>query len=174
MVLAAGRGDTEAFAAFVRSSEGEIRRFCRHVLGTADAEDAVQETYLAAWRAAPQFRGESSARTWLFSIARRTAERLGRRRRRLVALDGALRPPPSPAPPELAAEPAQLLSLLDHERRLAIVLTQLLGLSYAEAAEVCECAVGTIRSRVARAREQLLEAEHAGAAGRSRPRGTPA
>lgn len=49
------------------------------------------------------------------------------------------------------------LSRLDEERRVALVLTQVIGLSYAEAAEVCECAVGTIRSRVARAREELLE-----------------
>jgi len=49
------------------------------------------------------------------------------------------------------------LSRLDSDRRVALVLTQVIGLSYKEAAEVCECAVGTIRSRVARARDELLE-----------------
>ena len=49
------------------------------------------------------------------------------------------------------------LSRLDEDKRVALVLTQVIGLSYVEAAEVCECAVGTIRSRVARARDELLE-----------------
>jgi DNA-directed RNA polymerase specialized sigma24 family protein len=83
------------------------------------------------------------------------------------AIDRA-RPTPRPAAPELAAEPHQLLALLDADRRTAIVLTQLLGLSYAEAAEICECAVGTIRSRVARAREELVAASTADGTARRR------
>ncbi len=156
LLLAARSGDGEALERFVRRTQPEIWRFCLHVVGRADADDATQETYLAAWRSLRSYRAEASARTWLFVIARRTAERISRRRRRLADLDRHVPLPPPPSPPELAAEPSQLLERLDPERRVAIVLTQLIGLSYAEAAEICECPVGTIRSRVARAREQLL------------------
>ncbi len=122
----------------------------------------TQEVYLRAYRALPSFRGESSGRTWLLSIARRTcadAVRDLRRRRRLAVrlerpaqlVEGVL---PDPA---RAVDVEALLSRLEPDRRTAFVLTQVLGLSYLEAAEVCGCPVGTIRSRVARARAELVE-----------------
>lgn len=120
------------------------------------ADDVTQEVYLRAYRALPAFRGDSSARTWLLSIARRTcadAVRDLRRRRRLVARFE--RPSYEPDPGQAIAVEA-LLSGLDPDRRLAFVLTQVLGLSYQEAAQICDCPVGTIRSRVARARADLL------------------
>jgi len=150
-------GDSRSLEAFVRLTQPSVWRFCAHLLGPDDATDATQETYLAAWRAMPAFRGDASARTWLFAIARRTAERVARGRRRWVELaDHALGPPPS-AHPEQAAELGDLLAGLDLDRRLALVLTQIVGLSYAEAAAVCDCPVGTIRSRVARGRKDLIE-----------------
>ncbi len=159
LLIAARSGNRRAFAAFVRASQQEVWRLCAHLIGTADADDAVQETYIAAWRALPAFRNESSARTWLFAITRRCAERVSRRRRRWTELAGRA-PAPAPVPgPETATDLEELLSGLDAERRAALVLTQVLGLSYAEAAEVCDCPVGTIRSRIARARAELVEAE---------------
>jgi len=112
--------------------------------------------FLRAYRALPAFRGDSSARTWLLSIARRTcadAVRDLRRRRRLATRFE--RPSYEPDPARAISVEA-LLSGLDPERKLAFVLTQVVGLSYQEAADICECPVGTIRSRVARARADLL------------------
>jgi RNA polymerase sigma-70 factor (ECF subfamily) len=156
LLLQAKGGDEEALATFVRKSQPEVWRFCAHLVGRTDADDATQETYLAAWRALPSFRGESSARTWLLVIARRTALRLGRRQSRLVELDHELPRPAATPDPAKWSELDLLIGQLDDDRRFALVLTQVLGLSYAEAAEVCDCAIGTIRSRVARGREALL------------------
>ncbi|MGA2530752.1 MAG: sigma-70 family RNA polymerase sigma factor [Acidimicrobiales bacterium] len=156
LLLEARAGDESAFAAFIRGSQPEVWRFCAYLIGRADADDATQETYLASWRALPSFRGESSARTWLLVIARRTALRVARRQLRLSELDRES-PGPAQAPdPENWTELDSLIRELDEDRRLAILLTQILGLSYADAAEVSGCAVGTIRSRVARARADLL------------------
>lgn len=164
LLLAARAGDRGALAAWVRKTQAEVWRLCAHLVARSEADDLTQETYLRAYRSLPGFRGESSSRTWLLSIARRTCAewvRVQRRRRRW--LDGRLegRPVADPARPD--TDPATRLSLeamlsrLAGERRLAFVLTQVLGFSYAEAAEVCECPVGTIRSRVARARATLIE-----------------
>jgi RNA polymerase sigma-70 factor (ECF subfamily) len=138
----------------VARTQAEVWRLCRHLGGRDDADDLTQETYARALRALPRFRGDSSARTWLLVIARRTVadaiRRATRARRRSVA-------PPEPAPDHAGAVVLDArLAELEPDRRAAFVLTQLLGLSYAEAAEVCDVPVGTIRSRVARSREQLL------------------
>ncbi|TDC38054.1 sigma-70 family RNA polymerase sigma factor [Micromonospora sp. KC213] len=157
--LAAGRGDQRALAAFVRATQAQTWRFLRHLLASADTDDLVQETYLRAMRSLPRFAGRSSARTWLFSIARRVAAdhlRALRARPEVTGLDG--REPPADGRFENGVVLDQLLWELPVDRREAFVATQVLGLSYAEAAEVCGCPVGTIRSRVARAREDLVAA----------------
>ncbi len=131
-------------------------RLCAQLVSRELADDVTQEVYLRAYRALPAFRGDSSARTWLLSIARRTcadAVRDLRRRRRLAARFE--RPSYEPDPARAISVEA-LLTDLDPERRMAFVLTQVLGLSYQEAADICDCPVGTIRSRVARARADLL------------------
>lgn len=156
LLVEARDGSQFAFAAFVQRSQAEIWRFCAQMLGPALADDATQETYLSAWRSMPSFRGDSSARTWLFVIARRTTARLRRRRADLLELEGLAPPPSGPPDPQHWTELGAIMDRLGEDRRLALLLTQVLGLSYAEAAEVCGCAVGTIRSRVARAREELL------------------
>lgn len=156
LALSAADGDRIALAAFVRRSQPEVWRLCRHLVGAAWADDITQDVYLRALPALPAFRAESSARTWLLSIARRTAAdaiRREQRRRRL----GLGRPVVTPDPAGAHAVEA-LLASLDADRREAFVLTQLLGLTYAEAADVADVPVGTIRSRVARARHELAEA----------------
>ena len=153
---AAGSGDASAFERVVRATQPDVWRLCAHLSSADTADDLVQETYLRAWRSLPGFRAEASARTWVLSIARRVAAdhvRASRRRRRVEALP----PPPSTRPDDTGAvDLDQLLATLDQDRRLALYLTQTLGLSYAEAAAVCGCPVGTIRSRVARARDELV------------------
>lgn len=157
LALRAQEGDGAALAAFVARTQAEVWRLCRHLVGAAEADDLTQETYARALRALPRFRAESSARSWLLVIARRTAadevRRLVRRRRRGGADRAEVEPDPAGASSLLSC-----LDDLDDDRRAAFVLTQLIGLSYAEAAEVCDVPVGTIRSRVARAREHLVAA----------------
>ena len=163
--LAAGRGDRAALAEFVRATQRDVLRFVTHLADPGQAEDLAQETYLRAVGALPRFAGTASARTWLLSIARRAAadavRAAGRRPRTtgvadweaVTARTGAVR-----GPSDEAVLLGQLVTALDDDRREAFVLTQVLDLSYAEAAQVCGCPIGTIRSRVARAREDLVAA----------------
>jgi RNA polymerase sigma-70 factor (ECF subfamily) len=144
-------------AGFVRATQAEVWRFVAALVDPGVADDLTQETYLRAFRGLGEFAGRSTARTWLLSIARRVCAdhiRTVQRRRRLAA-----RLPE----PEVEPDPAGLVGTLElirslpDERREAFVLTQITGLSYEEAAAACGVPVGTIRSRVARARIQLVE-----------------
>ena len=161
----AAEGDREAQAALIRQTQADVWRLCVHLADRHVAEDLTQETYLRALPALARFEGRSSLRTWLLSIARRVcADHLRRRARRplvLVGEDtdlGALvrDVPADEVGGTVAAQ--DVLDRLEPERREAFVLTQLIGLPYAEAADVVGCPVGTIRSRVARARDDLVTA----------------
>jgi RNA polymerase sigma-70 factor, ECF subfamily len=161
LARAAGRGDRDALARLVRQTQGDVWRFCAHLVDPAAADDLAQETYLRAIPALRRFRGDAQVRTWLLSIARRVcAAEFGARTRdrelaaRLLTAPtaGLGQPPPEPGAQTTVD---LLLAALDPDRRAAFVLTQLLGCSYAETAAICGCPVGTIRSRVARAREDL-------------------
>jgi RNA polymerase sigma-70 factor (ECF subfamily) len=156
VALRARRGDAAAAAAFVRATQADVWRLCAHLGSAATADDLTQETYARAFAALHRFLGRSSARTWLLAIARRTcadAVRAAQRDRRL-----AVPPARSADDPAGSVTMRTLVAALDSERREAFVLTQVVGLSYAEAADVCSCPVGTIRSRVARARADLVDA----------------
>jgi RNA polymerase sigma-70 factor (ECF subfamily) len=163
-LLAARDGDATAAAAFIRATQADVWRLCAHLSDRHAADDLTQETYARAWRALPAFRADASARTWLLSIARRAAAdavRAATRRRRLDAF----LPPAEPVPdPAGGVAVTALLAELPDGQRAAFVVTQLLGLSYDEAAEVCGCPVGTIRSRVARARDALVRLVEAASA----------
>jgi RNA polymerase sigma-70 factor (ECF subfamily) len=159
LALSARHGDTAAATAFVRATQADVWRLCTHLGSRASAEDLTQETYARAFAALHRFAGRSSARTWLLAIARRVcadAVRAAIKRRGV--------PGEAEAQPDHAESVAlrDLLDSLDEDRREAFVLTQLVGLTYPEAADVCGCPVGTIRSRVARARTDLVKA-HGGA-----------
>jgi RNA polymerase sigma-70 factor (ECF subfamily) len=162
LALAAGAGDTAAQAGFVRATQAEVWRFTAALVDPGAADDLTQETFLRAFKALGSFEGRSSVRTWLLGIARRTcADHLRSvvRRRRLDARLAAQAWTDVPVPdPAQRLTTADLLSRLSDERRTAFVLTQVLGLSYAEAAQVEDVPVGTIRSRVARARDELVTA----------------
>ncbi|GID26811.1 sigma-70 family RNA polymerase sigma factor [Paractinoplanes brasiliensis] len=162
LALAARAGDAVATAAFVRATQAEVWRFTAALVDPGAADDLTQETYLRAFKALPAFEARSTARTWLLGIARRACAdhlRTVVRRRRLDARLAAEAWTASPSPdPAQRLTTADLLGRLGEERRTAFVLTQVLGLSYAEAAEVEDVPVGTIRSRVARARDELVAA----------------
>jgi RNA polymerase sigma-70 factor (ECF subfamily) len=161
----AAEGDTAAQAALIRETQADVWRLCAHLSDRQVAEDLTQETFLRALPALARFEGRSSLRTWLLSIARRVcADHLRARTRRglvLVGQDSDLGELVRDVPADevggtVAAQ--DVLDRLEPERREAFVLTQLMGLPYAEAAEVVGCPIGTIRSRVARARADLVEA----------------
>jgi len=155
LLLMARDGDRAALTEVVQRAQPDVWRFCAAIIGPAGADDATQETFIRAWRGAHGFAGASSAKTWLFAIAKRVCIDANRRYH--------------PAPKAVAELPEtggngheerivlqDLVARLDPDRRAAFVLTQLLGLSYDDAAEVCGCPVGTIRSRIARARADLV------------------
>ncbi len=162
LARAAGRGDRDALARFVRQTQGDVWRFCAHLVDAAAADDLTQETYLRVIPALSRFRGDAPVRSWLLTIARRAcaaeidARTKGRELSARLAAESATGPSSVPEPGGQAAI-GMLLAALDTDRRMAFVLTQMIGCSYAEAAEICDCPVGTIRSRVARARADLDE-----------------
>lgn len=165
-LLAAADGDRLALSSVVRALYPEVVRYCAVRVAPEVADDVAQDVFLRVTRSVGSFRGDSSARTWVFAVARNTCADAVRRRvrgrdREVVAdveadhtgdLD-AWRPQPD------AGDGLDLALLLDElapDRREAFVLTQLSGLSYAEAADVLGVPIGTIRSRVARARGDLV------------------
>lgn len=159
--LQAGGGDMTAMALFIRATQAEVWRVCAHLGNRWAADDLTQEVYLRAHRSLPRFRGDSSARTWLLTIARRVcADHVREQQRRpvLTPIDELRDPPDATANHSDYTALRDLLEHLDADRKEAFVLTQMLGLSYQEAADVCGCPIGTIRSRVARAREDLASA----------------
>jgi RNA polymerase sigma-70 factor (ECF subfamily) len=163
--LAARAGDPAAVERFVRALHRDVVRYVAHLSADPQAaEDLAQDTFLRALGSLHRFEGRSSARTWLLSIARR------------AVIDSlryaAVRPRSTGAADwQASVEHAQptglpgfddgvalleLLAALPDERREAFVLTQMMGLPYADAALVSGCPVGTVRSRVARARATLI------------------
>ena len=153
--LRARAGDSEAATAFVRACQGDVWRLCAYLGSPRDAEDLTQETFARAFASLHRFAGRSSARTWLLSIARRTCADAIRNRRPSTPVAEVEPPGRSPDPADTVSL-RLLLDALDLPFREAFVLTQVVGLAYAEAAEVVGCPVGTIRSRVARARDALV------------------
>jgi RNA polymerase sigma-70 factor (ECF subfamily) len=151
------------FETLVATLHGDVWLLCRHLGDTQSADDLTQETFLRVHKALPAFRGDASPKTWVLAIARRVCadevRQLSRERRRM----GRLRDDVASAGPDQpdVADAVTLWALVDRldvDRRAAFVLTQVFGLSYDEAATVCECPIGTIRSRVARARIDLVNA----------------
>jgi RNA polymerase sigma-70 factor (ECF subfamily) len=170
LLHSAAEGDRKALGEFVARSQTDVWRFCRSIVGTAQADDVTQETFLRAWRSASTFRAESTARTWLLSIARRVCYDQLRKQHRNETLDADRSSGPSDAGETQAL--LDLIERLEPDRRTAFVLTQLHGLSYQQTAEICDCPIGTIRSRVARARTDLLGTLLADDVGRDQDRRT--
>jgi RNA polymerase sigma-70 factor (ECF subfamily) len=160
-LLLAGRdGDRDALTAAIRRAQPDVWRLAAHLVGRDEADDVTQDVFLRAHRALPRFRAEASGRTWLLTITRCACADLIRSTKRRRRLRARLTGQPV-ATSEAAADGHvgidHLVDALDDDRRTAFVLTQVLGCSYAEAAAVCDTAIGTIRSRVARARADLLD-----------------
>jgi RNA polymerase sigma-70 factor (ECF subfamily) len=153
---AAREGDDHAVTELVRRTQPDVWRLCSALGSVGEEQDLVQETYLRALRSLASYRGDAPVRAWLLSIARNVCADHVRRRERQRRLIDRVRPHPMDAVSPAHASIDDLLDTLSTDRREAFVLTQLLGLSYEEAAVALECPIGTVRSRVARARADLL------------------
>jgi RNA polymerase sigma-70 factor (ECF subfamily) len=158
----------------VTLSYGDVRRLCAILVDDPSADDLAQETFGRVLRALTRFRGDAGARTWLLAIARNVcADELRARARRRRREDALIAHASVAAPAGdhgARLEIIDLISRLKPERREAFVLTQLLQCSYDEAASICGCPRGTVHSRVARAREDLISmsaAAHEAGAGRA-------
>ncbi len=167
LVDAAATGDQAALSQIIRLTQRDVRRYIALHAEAGEADDLTQETYLRAIGALPMFERRSSIRTWLLVIARRVVIDDIRRkmaRPRTVSTDGwqELADQAQSADRPAGATHGDIVDLqllladVPSERREALVLTQVLGLTYQEVAEICRCPIGTVRSRVARGRADLL------------------
>ncbi|WP_431477472.1 sigma-70 family RNA polymerase sigma factor [Massilia eburnea] len=168
LVERARAGERTAFDLLVARYQRRLLRLVLRLLrDPAEAEDVVQETFLKAYRALPRFRGEAAFYTWLYRIALNGARNAILRRRQRTAPQGVV-PSQLVAPvPEIGTPESMLLSkqvmlaidaaleALPLELCTAIVLREIEGLSYEEIAQIMECPLGTVRSRIFRAREAI-------------------
>ena len=168
------RGERGAYDLLVLKYQHKVVKLVMRYLGdAADAEDVAQEAFIKAYRALPQFRGDSAFYTWLYRIAINTAKNaLAARNRNPVTYDldvqgndeaaemiGKLKDPETPEGLALTEEIRNIVNAaigeLPEDLRTAIVLRELEGMSYEEIASAMDCPVGTVRSRIFRAREAI-------------------
>ncbi|MDO4705520.1 MAG: RNA polymerase sigma factor RpoE [Comamonadaceae bacterium] len=180
LVARAQAGEQRAFELLVIKYQRRIERLISRMVRDADlVEDIAQETFIRAWRALHQFRGEAQFYTWLYRIAVNTAKKsLGDLRRNPAITESALRKrdedddaagapflePVSPETPEsvlaakeIAAAVNAAMEALPEELRQAVTLREIDGLSYEAIAEAMACPIGTVRSRIFRAREAISQ-----------------
>ena len=170
------QGDKVAFDLLVLKYQGKVQSIISRLLNKGsfrnDIEDVAQETFIKAYRALPNFRGDSAFYTWLYRIAVNTAKNhLVSRARKPQGIDADIEEAEEfdsafglreSETPETHAHIAQLekcikdaINELSSELKAAITLREFDGLSYEEIAEILECPVGTVRSRIFRARESI-------------------
>jgi RNA polymerase sigma-70 factor (ECF subfamily) len=176
LVARAQRGDKRAFELLVEKYQRKLARLLsRYVRDPAEVEDVTQEAFIKAYRALPAFRGDSAFYTWLYRIGINTAKNylmaLGRRAPTAtdVAPEDAegydegeqLRDINTPESQllsqEIAATVNATMEELPEELRTAIQLREIEGMSYEDIAKVMDCPIGTVRSRIYRAREAIAE-----------------
>ena len=169
LVRAAAGGDEEAFAQLVALHEKKVYNLALRMCGNPeDAADAAQDAFLAAWKGLPNFRGEAGFSTWLYRLTSNAAIdqlRKGKRQREEASLDDGDLPldvPDRQPGPQEAAESAELqravadgLRELSEDHRQILLLREYQGLSYDEIAQALEVDLGTVKSRISRARRAL-------------------
>ena len=174
LVERAQRGDQQAFGMLVEKYQRKLGRLLsRMVRDQAEVEDVVQETFIKAYRALPNFRGDSAFYTWLYRIGINTAKNylvsLGRRPQvsQEVEIEDAENfdesheqgtaetPETAMMTKEIAKTVNETVMSLPDELRTAITLREIEGLSYEEIATLMSCPIGTVRSRIFRARETI-------------------
>jgi RNA polymerase sigma-70 factor (ECF subfamily) len=167
LVARAAEADAAAFEALVRRHQRALFGLAVRLLGNrADAEDVVQESFVAAWRRLPEFRGDAEFSTWMYRIVTNRCVTLIRRRRETVPLDSeaqGLAASPDEEPAQATETRRRLAALgealaeLPPEQRACWVLRHLHGLGYAEISEIVEAEPAPVRGRIHRARRHLAE-----------------
>jgi len=176
LVERAQRGDKRAFDLLVSKYQRKLGRLLsRFIRDSTEVEDVTQEAFIKAYRALPTFRGDSAFYTWLYRIGINTAKNylvaLGRRAPTTTTIDSEeaegfedgdqLRDLNTPedelASKQVAETVNQTLGELPEELRTAITLREIEGLSYEDIANIMNCPIGTVRSRIFRAREAIAE-----------------
>jgi RNA polymerase sigma-70 factor, ECF subfamily len=176
LVERAQRGDKRAFELLVVKYQRKlVRLLSRFIRDTSEVEDVAQEAFIKAYRALPTFRGDSAFYTWLYRIGINTAKNYlvaaGRRAPTATGIDSEeaenieegdqlrdLNTPENQLMSRQIAETVnQTLEALPEELKMAITLREIDGLSYEEIAQIMNCPIGTVRSRIFRAREAIAE-----------------
>lgn len=176
LVERAQRGDKQAFGLLVSKYQRKlVRLLSRFVRDSAEVEDVAQEAFIKAYRALPSFRGDSAFYTWLYRIGINTAKNYlvsqGRRAPTTTEFDSEeaetfeegdqLRDNNTPErmlqSKQIGETVKSAMEALPEELRTAIVLREIEGLSYEEIANIMECPIGTVRSRIFRAREAIAD-----------------
>ncbi len=176
LVARAQRGDKRAFELLVEKYQRKLARLLsRFIRDPAEVEDVTQEAFIKAYRALPAFRGDSAFYTWLYRIGINTAKNylmaMGRRAPTSTEVEAdeaegfeegeQLRDINTPESVLLSKEIAETVNStiekLPEELRIAIQLREIEGMSYEEIAKVMDCPIGTVRSRIFRAREAIAE-----------------
>lgn len=176
LVERAQRGDKQAFGLLVSKYQRKlVRLLSRFVRDSAEVEDVAQEAFIKAYRALPSFRGDSAFYTWLYRIGINTAKNYlvsqGRRAPTTTEFDSEeaetfeegdqLRDNNTPErmlqSKQIGETVNSAMEALPEELRTAIVLREIEGLSYEEIANIMECPIGTVRSRIFRAREAIAD-----------------
>jgi len=172
LVERAQQGDARAFELLVRKYQHKILQLVGRLVGEGDAADVAQETFIKAWRALHGFRGQSAFYTWLYRIGINTAKNhlVARGRRpsnqdidvtdaeqygHTEYLSDVDTPESVLLSNEIRRKVGEAIAKLPPDLRQAITLRELEGLSYEEIAEIMNCPIGTVRSRIFRAREAI-------------------
>lgn len=172
LLLRAKQGCQDAFGHLVAQYEARVFHQALRMVGSPeDASDVTQEVFFKAWRSLPQFQGNSTFATWLYKLTDHAAIDLLRRERKRrgdvaldhVSLDVPQLSDPTPGPQasleakELRDTVAHGLNQLSAEHRQVLVLREINGLSYQQIAQLLHLSVGTVKSRIARARLSLAD-----------------
>ncbi|MGC8465657.1 MAG: RNA polymerase sigma factor [Acidimicrobiales bacterium] len=155
LLTQAMHGDGEAYDEFYRRTVESVARYVRRFLPDSAVADCIQEVYLRLWQTLPRYDPEHSSLTWLFMLAHRSivdhARKLSSRR---DIPTGTL--PDGVAPPDHhLSEVSQITLALPPELRTVLLLSAVLGFHYDEIAEIVDCPVGTVRSRLHAARKRM-------------------
>ena len=167
IIARARRGDADAFEQLVVAYRDQVFRLALRMCGNeADADEVAQEAFLSAWKALPNFRGDSRFSTWLYQLISHAAIDLMRREKRQIAAEDITEvsaPDPGPSPQQQAerSETRQAvrdaMGQLSPEYRQIVVLRFLQELSYEEIGVVLKLPPGTVKSRLNRAKSQLKD-----------------
>ncbi len=174
LVQKAKNGNLDAFDELVRRYEGKIYGLAYRFMGShADASDLAQDTFIRVYQALAGFRGDAAFSTWLYRIAANICrdELRKRQRRRSVSIDEMIDASPANVPaasgsysPEETVQRREVqrqvqfcLNELSDDHRLILVMREIQGLSYDEIASILQCSMGTVKSRISRARSALKD-----------------